>query len=158
VPKIDKAAAPRGEGSRYPPPFDLPCRDRSWQRLGEAANLTQFGVNLLQLRPGSWSSQRHWHTHEDEFVYVLDGEVVLVMDAGEEVLQAGDCVGFKAGIRDGHCLQNRSSRDAQLLIVGSRNDADQGEYSDIDMVFTAGRYTGKGGFRRKDGSPYSTKR
>jgi uncharacterized cupin superfamily protein len=155
VPKIDKAAAPRSEGSRYPPPFDIPCRKRAWQRLGDAANLTQFGVILLQLLPGSWSSQRHWHTHEDEFVYVLEGEVVLVTDAGEETLRAGDCAGFKAGVRDGHCLQNRSSAEAQLLIVGSRSNDDQGEYSDIDMVFTAGRYLGKGGFCHKDGSPYS---
>ena len=156
MPKIDKTMAPRGEGSRYPAPFDVPCKKRSWHRLGDAANLTQFGVNLLQLHPGTWSSQRHWHTHEDEFVYVLDGEVVLVTDAGEETLRAGDCAGFKAGVRDGHCLQNRSSHDAQLLIVGSRSNEDQGEYSDIDMVFMPGRYTGKGGYRRKDGSPYST--
>ncbi len=156
MPKIDKAAAPRGQGSRYPEPFDTTCRKRAWHRLGDAANLTQFGVNLLLLNPGTWSSQRHWHSHEDEFVYVLDGEVVLVSDAGEETLRAGDCAGFKAGVRDGHCLQNRSSSDAQLLIVGSRSNDDHGEYPDIDMLFTPGRYTGKGGFRRKDGSPYSS--
>jgi uncharacterized cupin superfamily protein len=154
MPKIDKDAAPQSSGTRYPPPFDKPCQKRSWRRLGDAAGLTQFGVNLLRLPPGVWSSQRHWHAHEDEFVYVLDGEVVLVTDAGEEILRAGDCAGFKAGDRDGHCLQNRTPRDAELLVVGSRHDADHGEYPDIDMVFTSGRYAGAGAYRHKDGSPY----
>jgi uncharacterized cupin superfamily protein len=153
--KIDQSLAPRGQGSRYPAPFDIPCRQREWHRLGDAANLTQFGVNLVRLAPGAWSSQRHWHTHEDEFVYVLDGEVFLVTDAGEEPLRAGDCAGFKGGVRDGHCLQNRSSHDARLLVVGSRSNEDGGEYPDIDMVFTPGRYAGKGGYHHKDGSPYS---
>jgi uncharacterized cupin superfamily protein len=116
--------------------------------------LTQFGVNLLQLPPGAWSSQRHWHTHEDEFVYVLEGEVVLVTDAGEEILRAGDCAGFRAGDRDGHCLQNRSPQDARVLVVGSRNDADGGEYPDIDLRFRPGRYSGGGGYCHKDGRPY----
>ena len=101
-----------------------------------------------------WSSQRHWHSHEDEFVYVLQGEVVLVTDEGEHTLRGGECAGFKAGVRDGHCFQNRSQHDAQLLVVGSRSDEDHGEYPDIDLMFTAGRYSGKGGFRRKDGSSY----
>ncbi len=153
MPKIDKSLAPAASGSRYPAPHDEPCKDRSWRRLGDAAGLSQFGVNLLRLPPGAWSSQRHWHAHEDEFAYVLDGEVVLVTDAGEESLRAGDCAGFPAGIADGHCLQNRSNRDAEVLIVGSRNDQDHGVYSDIDMVFTSGRYSGKGGFRKKDGTP-----
>lgn len=154
MPKIDKSASPVGSGTRYPSPFDAPCRERIWRRLGDAGGLTQFGVNLLRLAPGVWSSQRHWHSHEDEFVYVLEGEVVLVTDQGEEILRAGDCAGFKAGVPDGHCLQNRSQRDAELLIVGSRNDEDHGEYSDIDMVFLSGRYSGKGGYRRKDGSSF----
>jgi uncharacterized cupin superfamily protein len=153
MPKIDKAAAPVTSGTRYPPPFDAPCRNRTSLRLGDAAGLTQFGVNLLRLAPGVWSSQRHWHTHEDEFVYVLAGEVVLVTDRGEEPLRAGDCAGFKAGVQDGHCLQNRSSHDAEILVVGSRHEEDHGEYSDIDMVFTSGRYSGKGSFRKKDGTP-----
>jgi uncharacterized cupin superfamily protein len=156
MPKIDKAAAPRGEGTRYPAPFDVPCQKRTWHRLGDAADLTQFGVNLLRLPPGAWSSQRHWHAHEDEFVYVLDGEVVLLTDAGEEILRAGDCAGFKAGIRDGHCIQNRTPHDAQILVVGSRSNDDHGEYPDIDMVFGPGRYAGTGGYRHKDGSPYSS--
>lgn len=154
MPKVDKLAAPESSGTRYPAPFDQPCRQRTWRRLGEAAGLTQFGVNLLRLPAGVWSSQRHWHSHEDEFVYVLQGEVVLVTDEGEELLRAGDCAGFKAGVPNGHCLQNRSLHDAELLIVGSRNDEDHGVYSDIDMVFTTGRYSGKGAYRHKDGSPY----
>jgi uncharacterized cupin superfamily protein len=111
-------------------------------------------VNRVRLAPGAWSSQRHWHSHEDEFVQVLEGEVVLVTDAGEETLRAGECAGFKAGVRDGHCMQNRSSQDAVLLVVGSRSDGDHGEYPDIDLAFTAGRYSGKGRYVRKDGSPY----
>lgn len=155
MPKIDMKAAPRGSGTRYPAPFDEPCRKRSWHKLGDAAGLTQFGVNLVRLPPGAWSSQRHWHTHEDEFAYVLEGEVVLVTDAGEEVMRPGDCAGFKADVRDGHHLQNRSDRDVLLLVVGSRNDEDRGEYPDIDLAFDPGRYSGAGGgYRHKDGTPY----
>jgi uncharacterized cupin superfamily protein len=153
MPKIDAAKLPEVIGSRYPAPFDEPCKARAVRRLGEAAGLTQFGVNLVRLPPGVWSSQRHWHSHEDEFVYVLEGEVVLVTDAGQEILRSGDSAGFKAGDRDGHCLRNLSQKDVVFLVVGSRSDEDHGEYPDIDLAFAAGRYTGKGGFRRKDGTP-----
>jgi uncharacterized cupin superfamily protein len=147
--KIDIGKAEHLTGSSYPAPYDEPCRARERWRLGDAAGLTQFGVNLLRLQPGAWSSQRHWHTHEDEFVYVLEGEVVLVTDAGEEVLRAGDSAGFKAGERDAHHLINRSDRDAVVLEVGSRDeDHDCGEYPDIDMIFTPN------GFAHKDGTPY----
>jgi len=154
MPKIDPTKAPAGSGSRYPAPFDEPCKARAWRRLGEAAGLTQFGVNLLRLPPGTWSSQRHWHSHEDELVYVLEGEVVLATDAGEETLRSGESAGFKAGVRDGHHLQNRSKADAVLLVVGTRNDEDHGEYPDIDMMFSGDRYAGKGSYRHKDGTPY----
>jgi len=154
MPKIDRAAAPTGSGTRYPSPFDMQCRARSWIKLGEGAGLTQFGVNLVTLPPGTWSSQRHWHSHEDEFVYVLSGTVVLVTDAGEETLHPGDCAGFRAGDRDGHCLKNLSGEAAQLLVVGSRHDADHGEYPDIDLAFGPGRYSGKLDYRHKDGTPY----
>lgn len=154
MPKIDRTTSPQGSGSRYPAPFDEPCKKRSWHRLGEAAGLTQFGVNLVRLPPGTWSSQRHFHTHEDEFVHVLEGEVVLVTDAGDEKLGPGESAGFPAGVRDGHCLQNRSTADAVLLVVGSRNDEDHGEYSDIDMKFSGARYSGKGQYTHKDGTPY----
>lgn len=154
MPKIDLDNAPVSSGSRYPTPFDTPCHARSQVRLGDAAGLTQFGVNLVMLPPGAWSSQRHWHSHEDEFVYVQQGEVVLVTDNGEELLAAGDCAGFPAGVRDGHCLQNRSSQDARLLVVGSRDERDHGEYPDIDMRFEPGRYSGSARFVHKDGTPY----
>jgi uncharacterized cupin superfamily protein len=149
--KIDFNAVPVVTGSRYPAPFDAPCAARTRQRLGDAAELTDFGVNLLRLPPGVWSSQRHWHTAEDELLYVLEGEVVLVTDAGEQILKAGDCAGFKAGVADGHHLQNRSQREAVLLEVGSRKAADdEVDYPDIDLRFLKGR----GGFSHKDGKPY----
>src|SRR2546423_4887237 len=118
--RIDIAALTPVIGTRYPSPFDTPCRARERIPLGDAAGLTQFGVNLQRLPPGAWSSQRHWHTAEDEFVWVVKGEVVLVTDDGEEVLVAGDCAGFKAGAADGHHIQNRSKSDALLLEIGSR--------------------------------------
>jgi uncharacterized cupin superfamily protein len=103
--KIDIGKAPLEKGSDYPKPFDEPCRNQSRRRLGAAAGLTQFGVNRLELAPGAWSSQRHWHPEVDEFVYVLRGPVTLVTDAGETILETGDCAGFKAGGADGHHLQ-----------------------------------------------------
>jgi uncharacterized cupin superfamily protein len=149
MPKIDIAAVPRRVGTSYPPPHDTPCLARVRQALGDAASLTQFGVNLLTLPPGAWSSQRHWHSREDEFVWVLEGEVVLVEDSGETVLRAGDCAGWKADVRNGHHLQNRGSVPARVLEVGSRVEGDGGDYSDIDLrVHPDGRYT------HKDGTPY----
>lgn len=150
--KIDVENAPLVVGSRYPAPYDEPCKLRENRQLGVAAGLTQFGVNLTRLKPGVWSSQRHWHAKEDEFIYVLEGEVVVVRDKGEETLRAGECAGFKAGSRDGHCLKNLSTRDAVILTVGARDNEDWGEYSDIDMKFLPGRYSGGGGYARKDGS------
>lgn len=146
--RIDLQAIRVSVGSRYPAPYDAPCAGRMRSRLGDAAGLTDFGVNLLRLPPGTWSSQRHWHTAEDEFVYVLEGEVVLVTDAGEETLREGDCAGFKAGVKDGHHLQNRARSDAVLLEIGSRKSEDAGEYPDIDMRFSPH------GFAHKDGRPY----
>lgn|SRR5208282_1243450 len=150
--RIDVAAVEPVTGTGYPAPFDQPCRMRSRQKLGNAAGLTQFGVNLLRLAPGVWSSQRHWHTGEDEFVYVLSGEVVLVSDGGEEVLRAGDAAGFKAGDPSGHCLQNRSDSDARVLEIGTRVSDDTVYYSDIDMVAPAGGKPAP--FTRRDGTPY----
>lgn len=151
--RIEVSALEESKGSGYPPPHDEPCKERHWKRLGDAANLTQFGVNLVRLPPGAWSSQRHWHAVEDEFVYVLSGTITLVMDEGEQVLQAGDCAGFKAGVRNGHVLKNLSADEAKLLVVGGRDDADWGEYSEIDMKFHPGRYSGRNIKTRKDGSP-----
>lgn len=148
--KIDLDKAPTRTGSGYPPPHDVPCRDRKRWQLGEAAGLTQFGVNLLRLAPGSWSSQRHWHTHEDEFVHVLKGEVVLITNAGEEVLRAGDSAGFKAGDQDGHHLINRSDKEAVVLEVGGRAEEDACDYSDLDMIVGPGDAP----YRHRDGTPY----
>lgn len=147
--KIDLETAPKGQGTRYPPPYNEQCKNRRWLRVGDAAGLTQFGVNIVTLDPGVWSSHRHWHEKEDEFVFMLEGELVLVTDAGEEIMRPGDCAGFKAGVRDGHNLENRSDKPARFLVVGSRDEADWGEYSDLDMKFLPGR----GGYVRKNGDP-----
>jgi uncharacterized cupin superfamily protein len=149
--KIDLGTAPTRHGAGYPPPLNQPCLSRKRWQLGNAAGLTQFGVNLLRLPAGSWSSQRHWHHTEDEFVYVLEGELVLVTDTGEETLNAGDCVGFKAGVKDGHHIQNRSSKEAVLLEVGTRNPNGDGVvYPDVDLDLHAGEKS----YRHKDGTPY----
>ena len=131
--KIDLAALTAVVGTLYPPPYDAPCRARARTKLGDAAGLTQFGVNLLTLPPKAWSSQRHWHTQSDEFVYVLHGEVTLVTDDGAEILGPGDAAGFKAGDDNGHCLQNNSDEIAVVLEIGTRTDADAAHYPDIDL-------------------------
>ena len=149
MPKIDIDTAPTGHGTTYPEEFAGPCKARRRWRLGDAVGLDQFGVNLLRLAPGAWSSQRHWHEGEDEFVWVLSGEVVLVEDEGETVLTAGDCAGWKAGAPNGHKIENRSASEAVLLEVGARKPGgDSGVYPDIDMTFRSGS------FFHKDGTPY----
>lgn len=149
--KIDVSCVPTKVGSGYPAEFAQQCANRVRQRLGEAADLTDFGVNLLRLPPGAWSSQRHFHTAEEEFVYVLAGEVMLVTDAGAELLTVGDCAGFKARVSDGHHLQNRSSADVLLLEVGSRRlHEDVAEYPDIDLR----SLENDRGYVHKDGTPY----
>jgi len=136
--RIDIGTVTRKKGTGYPPPYDEPCRERVRYRLGDAAGLTQFGVNLLRLPPGVWSSQRHWHSHEDEFVFVIEGEVVLATDAGEETLRAGDCAGFKAGVADGHHLRNDSTHEAVVLEIGSRKPGqDDTTYPGIDLLLRA---------------------
>src|SRR5271156_1352358 len=121
--KIDIDAIPLESGCNYPPPFDAPCLGATWRRLGRGSGLTAFGVNLSRIPPGKWSSQRHWHTHEDEFVMVLEGELTLVTDSGEETLRAGDTAAFKAGDPDGHHLINRSGADAVVLEIGTSDPA-----------------------------------
>ncbi|MGI8839403.1 MAG: cupin domain-containing protein [Caulobacteraceae bacterium] len=149
---MDIAAAPLSAGSTYPPPYNEPCMARTRKRLGKAGGLTEFGVNLLTLPPGAWSSQRHWHTHEDEFVWVVEGEVALVTDAGEEILRAGDYAAFKAGDPDGHHLINRSARAATVLEVGnSDRPRDTCDYPDIDMIARPG----EDHYRRRDGTAYA---
>ncbi|HEU4620415.1 MAG TPA: cupin domain-containing protein [Gammaproteobacteria bacterium] len=154
MPKIEIDKAPARFGTAYPPPHDARCKDRKRWKLGDAAGLTQFGVNLMRLPPGAWSSQRHWHSHEDELVWVLEGEVVLVENEGETVLRAGDCAGFKAGVPNGHHLQNRSGREAVLLEIGTRVPGKDGtDYPDLDMIVGPDDV-----YRHRDGTPYGGER
>ena len=150
---IDPAQVDARTGSSYPEPYADDCSRREKRALGDIAGLTQYGVNHVILSPGCWSSQRHWHSHDDEFVYVLSGELVLVTDAGEELMTAGMAAGFPGGAKDGHHLVNRSGEDAVYLEIGSRNDDDFCSYPDIDLHQEA---DGKGDFRfvHKDGRPY----
>ena len=152
MPKIDIGKIALDTSTNYPPPFNKAVEGRARKRLARAAGLSQFGVNICTLKPGAASSQRHWHEHEDELVYVLEGEVVLVEDGGETVLKPGDAAAWKAGVADGHCLINRTSRDAVFIEVGTRAPAERAHYSDIDMMVTRDgkdfRYT------RKNGEPY----
>jgi uncharacterized cupin superfamily protein len=149
MPKIDIDKIALDVATNYPPPFNKAVEGRARKRLGRAAGLTQFGVNICTLKPGAASSQRHWHENEDEFVYVLAGEVVLCEDDGETVLRAGDAAGWKARVANGHCLINRSDRDAVVLECGSRAAVERAHYSDIDMKVERDdkgfRYTRKNG-------------
>jgi len=152
LPAIDPATVEPVRGSNYPAQFKPGVAGRSKQRLGDALGLKNFGVNLTTIKPGAASALRHWHSHEDEFIYILSGELMLVTDAGEQLLTAGMAAGFPAGKADGHCLVNRSSRDAVYLEVGNRNDEDEARYPDVDLDrrnTPAGRT-----FCRKDGTPY----
>ena len=150
MPKIEIGSVAERKGSGYPAPFHLVAGERVRQRLGDAGGLSQFGVNLLHLPHGAWSSQRHWHSTEDEFVWVLSGEVTLITDGGEEILHAGDCAAFPKGQADGHHIVNRSDDVAVLLEVGTRSSDDVCEYPDIDMKIDARI----GQFTHKDGTPY----
>ncbi|MEO9968455.1 MAG: cupin domain-containing protein [Hyphomonadaceae bacterium] len=154
--KLDLDAMFVYTGTSYPAPHDGPCRAREAKPLGLAAGLTQFGVNLVRLKPGVWTGQRHWHSDEDEFVWVTEGEVVLATDHGEEIFRAGDCIGFPAGKENAHHFKNQSERDAVLLTVGTRSMQDECRYPDIDLFAKAGRYGNPDVFVHKDGSPYKT--
>ena len=152
-PALDPQSVPARRGSSYPAPFRAAVEDRAKRPLGDPCGLTQFGVNLVTMPPGCWSAQRHWHTHEDEFVYVLEGELTLVTDAGAHVLRAGMAAGFPAGSPDGHHLINRSDRPAVYLEVGTRReDVDEVDYPDIDMAVRQG--PGGQRFVKKSGEPY----
>ena len=153
MPKIDIDAIALDTSTAYPPPHNKAVEGRSRQRLGNAAGLTQFGVNICRLVPGAASSLRHWHLNEDEFVYVLEGEVTLCENGGETVLKPGDAAGFKAGVANGHCLINRSGSDAVFIEVGSRAAVERAHYSDIDMQVVRDDK----GFRysKKNGDPFS---
>jgi uncharacterized cupin superfamily protein len=152
MPKIDLDAVPQTNRTGYPPPFDGPVGGRWYRRLAPATGLTQFGASHVVLKPGAWSSQRHWHAGEDEFLVMIGGEAVLVDDDGEHVLRPGDCCAFPMGNRNGHHLQNRGQEDCAFVVVGAGANLG-GEYPDIDMSFTP-----EGTYVHKDGTPYEAKR
>lgn len=153
MPKLDLDTIPQTNATGYPDPFDKAVQGRWYRRLAPAGGLSQMGVSHVTLKPGAWSSQRHWHQVEDEFVVMLTGEAVLIDDSGETIMRPGDCAVFPAGERNGHHLQNRSDVDCIFIAVSAGNRAaDWGEYPDIDMRFAPEGYT------RKDGTPYPTKR
>ncbi|MEP7185204.1 MAG: cupin domain-containing protein [Rhodanobacter sp.] len=149
MPRINIETVPERRGSNYPSPFADLAGQRVRRALGNAGGLGDFGVNLSGLPPGAWSSQRHWHTREDEFVYVLAGEVTLVTDAGEQLLRAGDCAAFPKNVADGHHLINRSDTLVTYLEIGTRADEDICHYPDIDLHCGA-----DGQYAHKDGSAY----
>jgi uncharacterized cupin superfamily protein len=135
LPALDPQTVPQRSRSGYPEPFRSRVAARAKRALGDACGLTQFGVNEVTLPPGAQSALRHWHTLEDEFVYLLEGELVLVTDAGEQVLRAGMCAGYPAGRRDAHHFVNRSDRPARYLEVGSRVPGDNAFYPDDDLMW-----------------------
>jgi len=153
MPKIDIDRIPIDTATGYPPPFNKAVEGRARKRLARFAGLAQFGVNICTLKPGAASSQRHWHEKEDELVYVLEGEVVLIEDQGETVLKPGDAAGFKANVPNGHHLVNKSDRDAVYLEIGTRSQHERAEYPDVDLLVIrdekGARYT------HKNGKPYS---
>ena len=149
MPKLDLAQIPTHEGSGYPAPFATPCAQRLRQRLGDAGGLTDFGVNLMRLPPGAWSSQRHTHSAEDEFVYVLSGTLTLIEDEGETLLHPGDAATFPKATGNGHHLVNRGAETATYLEIGTRNPADHTTYPDIDL-----QVADDGIYKRMDGTPY----
>ncbi len=151
-PALDPATVGAVAGTNYPAPFKAPVEARLKRRLGDAAGLTRFGVNLVTLAPGVWSSQRHWHAEEDEFVYLLEGELTLVTDAGAQRLGPGMAAGFPAGKPDAHHLINKGALPAVYLEVGSRSPTERVEYPDIDLRVVRGVKGGR--FTNRQGEPY----
>ena len=149
MPRLDIDAAPLRTGSIYPAPYAAEVAGRSSRRLGELAGLTQFGANIVTLQPGAAGSLRHWHLQKDEFAIVLEGELVLIEDAGEAVMRSGDCAAWKAGVPNGHRFVNRTDTPARFLIVGSKSPDEMATYSDVDMVLRMesgrARFTHHGG-------------
>jgi len=153
MPKIDITKATVRTTSVYPAEFQHVVHGREKAALGNVAGLTQFGVNLTRLKPGAASALRHWHQNEDEFVYILEGELVLIENEGETLLRPGDAAGFKAGVPNGHHLINRSQRDAVYLEIGTRAPDDRGHYPDVDLDLV--RHEGKTLLTHKSGEPYA---
>lgn len=152
MPKIDLDAIPPTNRTGYPAPYDRNVAGRWYRRLAPASGLTVMGASHVVLKPGAWSSQRHWHAEEDELLVMLSGEAVLVEDAGETVLRAGDVAAWPKGVRNGHHLQNRSEADCSFVAVSAGDsERDWGEYPDIDLKF-AGE-----GYLHKNGTPYPSR-
>ena len=154
MPKVDIAKVPIKSGTFYPAQFQAECRGRHKQALGDAAGLTQFGVNITRISPGAASALRHWHELEDEFIYVLEGELVLVENDGEVVLKPGDAAGFKAGSGNAHRLINRGSRDAVYFEVGTRAKSERVHYPDVDLVMERDERGRR--YLHRSGEPYSS--
>lgn len=150
---IDPQAIEPRTGAGYPEPFRQNVVSRRKRVLGDAFGLTRFGVNLVELPPAAWSSQRHWHTHEDEFIYVVSGELTLVTDDGEQLLTPGMVAGFPAGDRNGHHLINNGEGLACYLEIGDRNGQDEVFYPDIDLLYKVND-NGDRVFSNRDGVPY----
>jgi uncharacterized cupin superfamily protein len=150
---IDAASVPSVSGTNYPEQFRKYVTGRAKRKLGDAFGLQNFGVNLTTLAPGAMSALRHWHTRQDEFIYMIEGEAVLVTDAGEQVLRPGMVAGFPAGKKDGHHLINRSDRDVVYLEIGDRLPGDTADYPDLDMV-TRQQADGKWVYYHRNGEPY----
>jgi uncharacterized cupin superfamily protein len=153
MPKVDVSKAKVRTGTNYPPQFQNVVQGREKSVLGDLVGLTQFGVNLTRLKPGAASALRHWHESEDEFVYMLEGELVLIEDGGETLLRPGDAAGFKAGVPNGHHLVNKTQRDAVYLEIGTRAPAERAHYPDVDLEFI--RDKDKVQVRHKSGEPYA---
>jgi uncharacterized cupin superfamily protein len=152
MPKIDIAKAEVRTKGVYPGALKRVTEGREKTALGNVAGLTQFGVNLTRLKPGAGSALRHWHEQEDEFVYVLEGEIVLIEDGGERLLKPGDCAGFKAGVANGHQLVNKSQRDAVYLEIGTRAATERAHYPDVDLVMERDAHGMR--FLHRSGEPY----
>ena len=152
-PALDPSTLVPRTDSGYPEPFRSRVLPREKRALGDAFGLTKIGINLTTLPPGKESAMRHFHTLEDELIFIVEGEVVLVTDEGEQVLRAGMCAGFAAGVRNGHQLVNRGDRPVRYLEISNRDRNDTAEYPDVDLAY-AKRADGKGMFSRKDGTPY----
>lgn len=152
MPKLDLASIPQSNATGYPAPFDEPVKGRWWRRLAPAGGLTDMEASHVVLKPGAWSSQRHWHDEEDELVVMIAGEAILIDDLGETVLRAGDVAAFPRADGNGHHLVNRSDTDCVFVAISAGNRDGSGSYSDIDMRFTADGYV------HKDGTPYPAKR
>jgi uncharacterized cupin superfamily protein len=153
MPKVEISKAKVRTGTNYPPQFQNVVQGREKSVLGDLVGLTQFGVNLTRLKPGTASALRHWHENEDEFVYMLEGELVLIEDEGETLLRPGDAAGFKAGAPNGHHLINKTQRDAVYLEIGTRAATERAHYPDVDLEFI--RDKDKVQVRHKSGEPYA---